>query len=178
MKAEHTGGASRLVVGSISLWLDRFLEDQNARVVGRTWCRVAQRMARWAATEDNERQQEMGAGTNPAPENLTSSNKVLPQPLLECGQGKIHRYNNECGIGPAMGLGPEGDGGDVGSGLDKGPNGNGMASNRDKEAMETNDDEMSMAIEGVDNSITGALHPNDNKDCIRPSDTSLQTNGV
>jgi hypothetical protein len=134
-------------------------------------------MARWAATVDNERQQETGAGTNPTPENLTSSNEVLPQPLLECGQGKINPYN-ECGIGPATGLGPEGDGGDVESGLDKGPNGNGMASNGDKEAMETNDDEMSMAIEGVDDSITGALHPNNNKDCIRPSDMSLQINGV
>ena len=78
MEAEHNWSASRLVVGSSDLQLDRFLEDQKAWMVGRTWCQVAQQMARWAVTEDDERQQETGASTNPTTENLTSINKVLP----------------------------------------------------------------------------------------------------
>jgi hypothetical protein len=133
-------------------------------------------MARWALMEDNERQQEMGARTNPTPENLLSSNKVLPQPLLDCGQGNINPYNNKCGIFPAKGLGPEGDVGDIGSELDKGANV--VASNGGKKAMEINDDKTSMATDRVDDSITGALHPINNRDHIRPSNTSLQTNGV
>jgi hypothetical protein len=133
-------------------------------------------MARWAATEDNERQQKLGASTNSTTENLTSTNEILPQPLLDCGQGKNNPHNNKCEIFPAMGLGPEGDGSDIGSGLDKGLNG--VASNGDVESMEINDDKTPRVIDGVDNLITGALHPINNWDCIHPSDTSLQTNGV
>jgi hypothetical protein len=133
-------------------------------------------MAQWVATEDNERQQKTRARTYPTPKNLTSSNEALPQPLLDCGQGKINPYNNECGFCLATGLGPEGDIGDVGSGLDKGPNN--MASNGDEKAMKINNNEMSMVIDGVHNSITGALHTINIRDCISPSNTSLQTNGV
>jgi hypothetical protein len=135
---------------------------------------MAQQMAQWVATEDNERQQETRASTNPTAENLTSSKEVLPQPLLDCRQGKINPHNNECGIRPAMGLRPKGDGGDVGSGLDRGPSG--VASDGDKESTEIIDNKTSRAIDTVDNWITGALHPINNRDCIHPSNMSLQTN--
>ncbi len=77
---------------------------------------------------------------------------------------------------PATGLGPEGDGSDVGSGCDKGLNS--MVSDGDEESMEINDNETSSAIDEVDDLITGALHPINNRDHIHPSNTSLQTNGV
>jgi hypothetical protein len=118
----------------------------------------------------------MGASITPTLENLISCNKILLQPLLDCGQDKINSHNNKCGNCPATRLGPEEDGGDVGSGLARGPGG--VASNRDEESMEINDNKKSRAIDRFDNLIAWALHPINNMDCIRPSNSSLQTNGV
>ena len=53
-----------------------------------------------------------------------------------------------------------------------------MASNGDVESMEINDDKTPRVIDGVDDSITRAINPINNRDCIHPSNTSLQTNGV
>jgi hypothetical protein len=100
VETEHNGSASLSVVGSISPRPDKFLEYQKARVVGRTRCWVARQMARWAAREDNEGQQGTRARDSSTPDKLTSSNEVLPQPLLDCSQGKI---NIEKANGPATG---------------------------------------------------------------------------
>jgi hypothetical protein len=81
VEAEHNDSASLSVVGSISPRPDKFLEDRKARVVGRTWCRAARRMAWWAATEDNEGQQGTGPRDTPTSDKLTSSNEVLLPPL-------------------------------------------------------------------------------------------------
>jgi hypothetical protein len=47
-----------------------------------------------------------------------------------------------------------------------------------KEPMGSNDNDNSIARDRVDNSIAGAIHPINNRDCICSSDTSLTTNGV
>ncbi len=101
--------------------------------------------------------------------NLASSNKVLPQPLLNCGQGKINPNNKDCVNCPATGQGPEGDGGDIGSGLDGGPDG--MANDRDEESMEIKDNEESMVTCEDEDSMAGALHPINKRERIHPSDT-------
>ena len=64
-------------------------------------------MAQWAATEDNDWQQESGESISPTP-NKGTKKEVLLQPLLNCGQGKISPKNNDCGTQPETGLGRNG----------------------------------------------------------------------
>jgi hypothetical protein len=128
--------------------------------------------------EDDEWQQETEASSStPITKNLVSSNEVLPQPLLDCGQGKINPNKKDYGICPATGRGTEGDGGDVGSGLDGGPDG--VANDGDEESMEIKDNSKeSMATRKDEDSMAGALHPINKRERIRPSNTPFQINGV
>ncbi len=83
-EAEHKESASQSGLG-----IDRLLEDTKAQMVGQNRCRVAQRMAHWAATKDDKWQ--TGAENklrNPAPDIPSSTNVALPAPLLDGGQGK------------------------------------------------------------------------------------------
>jgi hypothetical protein len=66
MEAEHKESTSNPVVGSLEgPQYDKLGDDRKARVIGRTWCRAARRMARWAATEDDDWQQGSGEGISP-----------------------------------------------------------------------------------------------------------------
>jgi hypothetical protein len=119
-------------------------------------------MARWVAMEDDEWQK--GADniiSNPAPEISTSSNAVLPVPLLGSGQGK--RENIQ------LVAGEQEDGGGVGT--EKWRDWDGEAGDGDNGTTEIMGDEQR-------NSISGALPPTNSRDCIRPSDTSPKINGA
>jgi hypothetical protein len=161
-EAGHSEGASLSGLQMMRSGTDRLLEDRKARVVGQSWCQVARRMACWAAKEDDECQ--MGADniiSNPAPEISMSSNAVLPVPLLGGGQGK--RENIQLVAGERE------DGGGVGT--EKWRDRDGEAGDGDNGTMEIMGDKQR-------NLISGALHPTNSRDYIRPSDTSPKIKGA
>ena len=130
-------------------------------------------MAQWAALEEDERQQGSGATNTPIPENLMSSNSVVPHPLMDCGQAEI---SNNCNNGPTTGQGSDKGSSDVESGQDG--ERVGRASEGDEDATGRSVDDVPMAIDGVNYPIDGAPHPINNRDRIHPSNTSLQPNGI
>jgi hypothetical protein len=88
VEAEHNMGASKAVIDSIAHMLDKLMEDRNARIVGQSQCRLAQRMGQWAATTDDDWQGGKETNFKITTDNSTSANERLLQPLLDGSQGK------------------------------------------------------------------------------------------
>jgi hypothetical protein len=74
-------------------------------------------MAQWASSQDHEHQQGAGATKTPSWQNGPLSNDKVPQPLMDCGQGKS---NNIVNNGPTTVWSSDEVGGDVASGQDGG----------------------------------------------------------
>jgi hypothetical protein len=88
MEAEHNEGASIKAIGMVEgQRLDRLGDNRKASVVGRSRCRVARRLACWAATADDIWQQDARDSDHYVGD-TTMAIEVLAQPLLDCGQGK------------------------------------------------------------------------------------------
>jgi hypothetical protein len=100
MEAEHNRIASQSGVDSRGQRQETSWDDRKERVVGITRCRVARRMAQWAASKDDEWQQGAGATNTPVWQSGPSSNDEVPHPLMDCGQGKFSNKDNN---GPATG---------------------------------------------------------------------------
>ena len=154
MEAEHNGSASQLAVCTIGANQEPAWEDQKARVLGWTRCWVARHMAQWAASEDNEWHQGLGATNTPIQETLPSSNDIVPHPLMDCGQGKISNNGNN---GPATGRGSDEGSGDMEIGQDSRQVG--RASDGDEDATGSTVYVVPIAIVGVNYPIAGAPHP-------------------
>ncbi len=73
---------------------DKPLDNKRAMVVGRSRAKVARRMAQMAATEDNEGQHGKARNNNISQEIATTSNKVLPAPLMDGGQGEMQNIDS------------------------------------------------------------------------------------
>jgi hypothetical protein len=80
---------SYYTVGQGDSHVQRLGEDCKSQVLGRSQCRLAHRMERWAATADDNWQQ--GTGTQSTPDHATSilASDTVPHYLLDGGQGKI-----------------------------------------------------------------------------------------
>jgi hypothetical protein len=117
MEAEHNEIESQSGVGTDGQRQETFWDDQKARVVRKTRCQVARRMAQWVASKDDERQQWAGATNSPIWQTGPSSNNKTPRPLMDCGQGKSSTEGNN---GPATGRGSDEGSGDVEIGQDGG----------------------------------------------------------
>jgi hypothetical protein len=103
-EVDHNKSASDSVIDTVGgPSSDKFWDDRQARVIGRTQCRAARWMAQWAATEDDDWQQGSEEGNTPTLAEIMESD-VVPQPLLDCDQGKISHTNNTCGTRPTAGL--------------------------------------------------------------------------
>ena len=90
---------SHLMASSRSL----FGKVQRAQMVGKTQCKVARRMAQWAASQDDEQQQGAGEPHTPTNKNGPSSNEGIPHPLMDCGQGKNMSDEGVVGTDVAVG---------------------------------------------------------------------------
>jgi len=112
-------------------------------------------MAQWASSQDDERQQGVGATNTPIWQNGPSSNDEVPHPLMDCGQGKS---NNIVNNDPATGRSSDEVGGDMVSGQEGGRVV--RASDREKDAT-GNDSakDVPIAIAGINYPIAGAPHP-------------------
>jgi hypothetical protein len=154
MEAEHNGIASQSGIGTRGQRQETSWYDRKARVVGITWCRVARRMAQWAALKDDERQQGAGATNTPVWQSGSSSNDEVPHPLMDCGHGKFSNKDNK---DPAPGQGSAEGSGDVEIGQNGGRVGG--ASDGDEDAMGNTVYDVPIAIAGVNCPITGAPHP-------------------
>jgi hypothetical protein len=160
-EAEHIRGALSLRTEFRRDNIDILLEDKKARVVGRSRCQVARQLARGAATADDDWQH--GADTNHSKAVLeipSSCNKVLPEPLLDGGQGKRGRI-----------------------GLMVSEQADGVGVGETKQSDWTDDtedgDDGTMEIMGEEqlNLFAGALHANNSRESIRSSDTHPNFNG-
>jgi hypothetical protein len=133
-------------------------KDCKSQVVGRSRCKLARWMERWAATTDDNWQQ--GTGTQITPNHVTSTlaSDRLPHPLLDGGQGKTALAHQFIEDGQATDWDTDGSDGD--GTIGPGNNGEGAASNK---------------ATAIGNR---AVHPIHQRDCIHPSNTSLSTNYV
>ena len=125
-------------------------EDWKARVVGKTLCKVARRMAHWLASPDDELQQGAGAKNTPIRPMGPSSNDEVPHPLMDCGQGKCN--NNGVNNDPSTGRASDAVSDDVASEQEGGRDG--RASDGEEDATGN-----IIAIVGVNYPIAGAPHP-------------------
>ncbi len=91
---------------------DKPLDNKRATVVGRSRAKVARRMAQMAATEDDEGQHGKARNNNISQEIATTSNEVLPAPLMDGGQGEMQNSDSVLKDGDDNG-GAVGDGDDV-----------------------------------------------------------------
>ena len=91
---------------------DKPLDDKRATVVGRSHAKVARRMAQMAATEDDEGQHGKARNNNISRDIATTSNKVLPAPLMDGGQGETQNSDSVLEDGDDN-RGAVGDGDDV-----------------------------------------------------------------
>ena len=156
MEAEHNGSASQLAVGTTGstyefAWDDHKWEDQKARVLGRMRCQVARRMAQWAASKDDGRQQGLGATNTLIRQTGPSSNNIMPHSLMDCRQGKISNNGNN---GPATGWGSDEGSGDVEIG--QGGRRVDRVSDGDEDATGNTVYDVPKAIDGVNYLIAGA----------------------
>ncbi len=133
-------------------------KDCKSQVMGRSWCRLACRTERRAATVDNDWQH--GTGTQSTPDHATSTlaSDTVPHLLLDGGQGKTTSAHQLLEDGQATDWGTDGSNGD---GTSKPGN--------DREGA---------ASENAMTTGNGAVHPTHQRDRIHPSDSSLSTNCV
>ena len=119
-------------------------------MVGKTRCKVARRMAQWAASQDDEQEQGTGEPITPINQNGPSSNDEIPHPLMDCGQGKNMSDEGGVGVDVAVGVGVD------------------VASEKDGERTSDGEDDATgndsakdvpIAIAGINYLIAGASHP-------------------
>ena len=126
-------------------------------MVEKTRCKVAQRMARWASSKDDEQQQGAGAtNTSIGQKGPLSTNKV-PHPLMDCRQGKSkHCVRND----PATGLvSVEVGGEDAASGEGDGQVGRASDGDEDATGNKKAKDDKQIAITGIKSPIVGSTNP-------------------
>ncbi len=141
------------------------LEDRKAKIVGRSRCRVARRLARSVATADDVWQHGAEVNINKAaPDIPLSCTDIVAQPLLDGGQGKQEcigltaEFATEgAGVGEIATTKTESDGADGSDGGDK---------------------DGTTEIIGDASSVAKALHPSNSRESIRVSDTHPLLNGV
>jgi hypothetical protein len=141
------------------------LEDRKAKIVGRSRCRVAWRLARSAATADDVWQHGAEININKATLDIPlSCTDMVAQPLLDLGQGK-----REC-IGLTAEFPMEGAGvGEIATTKTESDGADGSDGGNDHGTTE---------IIGNANSVAGALHPRNSRESIRASDTHPLLNCV
>jgi hypothetical protein len=76
------------MVGQRATQPDNLFEDCKAQIVEWSWCELACRMERWAATAHEDWQQGKRTSITPIYDNSTLASNRLPYPLLDGGQGK------------------------------------------------------------------------------------------
>jgi hypothetical protein len=163
---------------------DRLGDDRKASVVGQSRCRAACRLACWAATADNIWQQDV-RDSAPYVGDTTTATEVLAQPLLDCGQGKNPPQQDK--FDTQRGTVADGDG--VAVDRDR-EDGDGFWRVSKDENMRTwweackstgptlDDDCEAAETTTIKKSMNGALHPNLNRERVRPSNTCLPQRGA
>jgi hypothetical protein len=154
MEAEQNGSASQSVVDTSGQRKETFWDNRKAQMVGRTRYWVARRTAQWAASEDDERQQGLGATNTPIRQTGLLSNDAVTHPLMNCGQVKINNNGNNS---PATAWGSDDGSGDVQIGQDGGQVS--RVSDRDEDATGNSVYDVPIAINRVNYPIAGAPHP-------------------
>jgi hypothetical protein len=154
-------------------------DDRKARVIGRSRCRAAHQLARWAATVDDIWPQDVGNNAPPGGD-IPSATEVLAPPLLDCGQGKNPPRQDDFVITQQKGErddGVEADGGwDDGDGVQS-------VSNNEKMRMQgeacesmgelNNNNCHATETTTIENLMNGAPNPHLNRECVHPSNDQL-----
>jgi len=119
-------------------------------VVGKTRCKVARRMAQWAASRDDEQHQGVGGSNTPINQNGPSSNDEIPHPLMDCGQGK--NMSDEGGVGVD-------EAGCVGVDVARKKDGEQTSDGEDDTTGTNSAEDGQKSVAGVNYLIAGAPHP-------------------
>ena len=158
MEPEHKGIALQAVVGTCGgQQQEPFWGDWKARVVGKTQCKVAIRMAQWVSSQDDEQQQGAGAKNTPIGQKGLLSNNEVPHPLMDFGQGKS---NNIVNNDPATGWSSvEVSGEDVTSGQEDRRVGRASDGEEDATGNDNFDENVPKVIAGINYPIAWSPHP-------------------
>jgi hypothetical protein len=182
MEAEHIEGASKTAVKLVEgNHLNGSGDDRKARFIGRSRCRSAFWLARWAVTADDIWQQDGGNVAPHGGDAPTTAMGVLAQPLLDCGQGKNPPQQDKLVVSQQKTV--DSNDGVAAEGTQEDGNGVRNVSNKNNgctqgEACDPTGRPGDVKCDAretttVKKSMHGAPNPHLNRESVPPSDTSL-----